>query len=91
MYEATHKDLNRYYQRWLNSKKKSIFDAYPTPSRTHLDSWIEIQNVMRSYSGNSLRITNHAAFEFSAGFVTDTDFYIINRSGIFTMPLSEVK
>lgn len=91
MYTAKDKDLNDYYQRWLNSTEDSLYKSYSQPSRYKLQAWERCQDIMREYNGYSLRITGYNGFVFTAAFTTDTDFYVITKANIYRMPLSEVR
>lgn len=91
MYTAKDKDLNDYYQRWLNSTENTIWKAYGRPSRYKLQAWERCQDIMQEFDGYRLRIVGHNSSAFSAAFTTDTDFYVITKANIYRMPLSEVK
>ena len=91
MYTAKQKDLNDYYQRWLNSTENTIWKAYSRPSRYKVAAFERCESIMREYNGSNIRITGHNSSQFSAAFTTDTDFYVITKNNIYRMPLSEVK
>lgn len=91
MYTAKDKDLNDYYQKWLNSTEANINDAYGRPSAKKCWAWARCKSIMREYNGSNIRITGHNSSQFSAAFTTDTDFYVITKANIYRMPLSEVQ
>lgn len=91
MYTVKHKDLNSYYQRWLDSTENTIYKAYSRPSVYKLRAFERCEDIMHEFGGYNLRIVGHNCHLFSAAFTTDTDFYVITRDNIYTMPLSEVK
>lgn len=91
MYTAKDKDLNDYYQRWLNSTENTIYKAYSRPSRYKVAAFERCEDIRDEYNGYSLRITGHNSSQFSAAFVTDDTFYVITKENIYRMPLSEVK
>lgn len=59
MYTAKQKDLNDYYQRWLNSTENTIYKAYGRPSRYKLQAWERCQDIMHEFDGYRLRIVGH--------------------------------
>ena len=91
MYTAKDKDLNDYYQRWLNSTENTIYKAYCRPSRYKVAAFERCEDIMREFDGYSLRIVGHNSSQFSAAFVTDDTFYVITKENIYRMPLSEVR
>lgn len=91
MYTAKQKDLNSYYQRWLNSTENTIYKAYDRPSVYKVRAFERCEDIMQEFDGYSLRIVGHNSRQFSAAFTTDTDFYVITKDSIYRMPLSEVK
>lgn len=91
MYTAKDKDLNDYYQRWLNSTENAIWKAYSRPSQYKVAAFERCEDIMREFDGYSLRIVGHNSSQFSAAFTTDTDFYVITKENIYRMPLSEVR
>lgn len=91
MYTAKDKDLNDYYQRWLNSTENTIWKAYSRPSQYKVAAFERCEDIMREFCGYSLRIVGHNSSAFSAAFVTDDTFYVITKANIYRMPLSEVK
>lgn len=91
MYTAKQKDLNRYYQKWLNSTENTIYKAYGRPSIYKVRAFERCEDIMYEYDGYSLRIVGHNCSTFTAAFTTDTDFYVITKDNIYRMPLSEVK
>ena len=91
MYTAKDKDLNSYYQRWLNSTENTIWKAYSRPSQYKALAWERCEDIMHEFDGYSLRVVGHNSSQFSAAFVTDTDFYVITKDNIYRMPLSEVR
>ena len=91
MYTAKQKDLNDYYQRWLNSTENTIYKAYDRPSVYKVRAFERCEDIMQELDGYSLRIVGHNSSQFSAAFTTDTDFYVITKDNIYRMPLSEVK
>lgn len=91
MYTAKQKDLNDYYQRWLNSTENTIYKAYSRPSQYKVAAFERCEDIMREFDGYSLRIVGHNCSVFSAAFTTDTDFYVIAKENIYFMPLSKVK
>lgn len=90
MYTAKQKDLNSYYQRWLNSTENTIYKAYDRPSVYKVRAFERCEDIMHEFDGYSLRIVGHNSSQFSAAFTTDTDFYVITKDNIYRMPLSEV-
>lgn len=91
MYTAKQKDLNSYYQRWLNSTENTIYKAYDRPSVYKVRAFERCEDIMQEFDGYSLRIVGHSSSQFSAAFTTDTDFYVITKDNIYRMPLEEVK
>ena len=91
MYTAKQKNLNSYYQRWLNSTENTIYKSYSRPSQYKALAWERCKDIMQEYDGYSLRITGYNGFTFSAAFTTDDTFYVITKANIYKMPLSEVK
>ena len=91
MYTAKKKDLNSYYQRWLNSTENTIWKAYGRPSVYKVRAFERCEDIMNEYDGYSLRIVGHNSSQFSAAFTTDTDFYLITKDNIYRMPLKEVR
>ncbi len=91
MYTAKQKDLNDYYQRWLNSTENTIYKAYSRPSRYKVAAFERCEDIMCEFNGYSLRIVGHNSSQFSAAFTTDTDFYVITKENIYRMALSEVR
>lgn len=91
MYTAKQKDLNDYYQLWLNSTENTIWKAYSRPSRYKVAAFERCEDIMRKFDGYSLRIVGHNCDVFSAAFTTDDTFYVITKDNIYFMPLSEVK
>lgn len=91
MYTAKRKNLNGYYQRWLNSTEDSLYKSYSQPSQYKLQAWARCKSIMREYNGSNIRITGHNSSQFSAAFVTDDTFYVITKDNIYSMPLSEVR
>lgn len=91
MYTAKQKDLNDYYQRWLNSTENTIYKAYSRPSIYKVRAFERCEDIRDEFDGYNLRIVGHNSSQFSAAFTTDTDFYVITKDNIYRMPLSEVK
>jgi hypothetical protein len=91
MYTAKDKDLNSYYQRWLNSTENTIYKAYGRPSVYKVRAFERCEDIMHEFDGYSLRVVGHNSSQFSAAFTTDTDFYVITKDNIYRMALSEVK
>lgn len=91
MYTAKQKDLNDYYQRWLNSTENTIYKAYGRPSVYKVRAFERCEDIMNEYDGYSLRIVGHNSSQFSAAFTTDTDFYVITKDNIYRMALEEVR
>ena len=91
MYTAKEKDLNSYYQRWLNSTENTIYKAYSRPSVYKVRAWERCEDIMQEYDGYNLRVVGYNSQTFSAAFTTDTDFYVITKSYIYRMPLSDVQ
>lgn len=91
MYTAKDKDLNDYYQRWLNSTENTIWKAYSRPSRYKVAAFERCEDIRDEYNGYSLRIVGHNCSTFSAAFTTDDTFYVITKANIYRMPLSEVR
>lgn len=91
MYTAKQKDLNSYYQRWLNSTENTIYKAYGRPSVYKVRAFERCEDIMHEFDGYSLRIVGHNSSQFSAAFTTDTDFYVITKDNIYRMALEEVK
>lgn len=91
MYTAKQKDLNDYYQRWLNSTENTIYKAYGRPSVYKVRAFERCEDIMHEFDGYSLRIVGHNSSQFSAAFTTDTDFYVITKDSIYRMPLEEMK
>ena len=91
MYTAKQKDLNSYYQKWLNSTENTIYKAYGRPSIYKVRAFERCEDIMHEYDGYSLRIVGHNNSAFSAAFTTDTDFYVITKDNIYRMSLSEVQ
>lgn len=91
MYTAKQKDLNSYYQRWLNSTENTIYKAYDRPSVYKVRAFERCEEIRDEYNGYSLRIVGHNSSQFSAAFTTDTDFYVITKDNIYRMALEEVK
>lgn len=91
MYTAKDKDLNDYYQRWLNSTENTIWKAYGRPSQYKVAAFERCEDIRDEFDGYSMRIVGHNSNAFSAAFTTDTDFYVITQANIYRMPLSEVK
>lgn len=91
MYTAKQKDLNDYYQKWLDSTEASIYKSYSRPSVYKVRAWERCKDIMQKSNGNSLRVVSYNCFTFTAAFVTDTDFYVITKANIYRMPLSEVR
>lgn len=91
MYTAKEKDLNSYYQRWLNSTENTIYKAYSRPSVYKVRAWERCEDIMQEYDGYNLRVVGYNSQTFSAAFTTDTDFYVITKSCIYRMPLSDVQ
>ena len=91
MYTAKQKDLNSYYQRWLNSTENTIYKAYDRPSIYKVRAFERCEDIMQEFDGYSLRIVGHNSSQFSAAFTTDTDFYVITKDNIYRMPLKEVR
>ena len=91
MYTAKQKDLNSYYQRWLNSTENTIYKAYGRPSIYKVRAFERCEDIMHELDGYSLRIVGHNSSVFSAAFTTDTDFYVITKDNIYRMPLSDVR
>lgn len=91
MYTAKQKDLNSYYQKWLNSTENTIYKAYGRPSLYKVRAFERCEDIRDEYNGYSLRIVGHNFSAFTAAFTTDTDFYVITKENIYRMPLSEVK
>lgn len=91
MYTAKQKDLNSYYQKWLNSTENTIYKAYGRPSIYKVRAFERCEDIRDEYNGYSLRIVGHNSSAFSTAFTTDTDFYVITKDNIYVMPLSEVK
>lgn len=91
MYTAKDKNLNDYYQRWLNSTEDSLYKSYSQPSQYKLQAWERCIDIMREYNGSNIRITGYNGFVYTAAFVTDDTFYVITKDNIYRMPLSEVK
>lgn len=91
MYTAKQKDLNSYYQRWLDSTEDSLYKSYSRPSQYKVAAFERCEDIMHEFDGYSLRIVGHNSSQFSAAFTTDTDFYVITKANIYRMPLSEVR
>lgn len=91
MYTAKQKDLNDYYQRWIDSTENTIYKAYGRPSVYKVRAFERCEDIMREFDGYSLRIVGHNSSQFSAAFTTDTDFYVITKDNIYRMPLEDVK
>ena len=91
MYTAKQKDLNSYYQRWLNSTENTIYKAYSRPSVYKVRAFERCEDIMHEFDGYSLRIVGHNSSQFSAAFTTDTDFYVITKDNIYRMALEEVR
>ena len=91
MYTAKQKDLNSYYQRWLNSTENTIYKAYDRPSVYKVRAFERCEDIMQEFDGYSLRIVGHNSSQFSAAFTTDTDFYVITKDNIYRMALEEVR
>ena len=91
MYTAKQKDLNDYYQRWLNSTENTIYKAYGRPSVYKVRAFERCEDIMQEFDGYSLRIVGHNSSQFSAAFTTDTDFYVITKDNIYRMALEEVR
>lgn len=91
MYTAKQKDLNDYYQRWLNSTENTIYKAYGRPSVYKVRAFERCEDIRDEYNGYSLRVVGHNCSTFTAAFTTDTDFYVITKDNIYVTPLSEVK
>lgn len=91
MYTAKQKDLNDYYQRWLNSTENTIWKAYGRPSVYKVRAFERCEDIMHEFDGYSLRVVGHNSSQFSAAFTTDDTFYVITKANIYRMPLSEVK
>lgn len=90
MYTAKQKDLNSYYQRWLESTENTIYKAYGRPSVYKVRAFERCEDIMHEFDGYSLRIVGHNCHQFTAAFFTDTDFYVITKQNIYVMPLSEL-
>lgn len=91
MYTAKQKDLNSYYQRWLNSTENTIYKAYSRPSRYKVAAFERCEDIMCEFDGYSLRIVGHNCSTFTAAFTTDDTFYVITKDNIYRMPLEEVR
>lgn len=91
MYTATYKNLNDYYQRWLNSTGNTIYKAYGRPSVYKVRAFERCEDIMYKFNGYSLSIVGHNGSTFTAAFTTDTDFYVITKDNIYRMPLEEVR
>lgn len=91
MYTAKDKDLNDYYQKWLDSTEDTLYKTYDRHSAYKDQAWERCKDIMQERNGNSLRVVSYNGFIFTAAFVTDTDFYVITKANIYRMPLSEVK
>lgn len=91
MYTAKDKDLNDYYQRWLNSTENTIWKAYSRPSQYKVAAFERCEDIMHEFDGYSLRVVGHSCSTFTAAFTTDDTFYVITKENIYKMPLSEVK
>lgn len=91
MYTGKHKDLNDYYQRWINSTENTIWKAYSRPSRYKVAAFERCEDIRDEFDGYSLRIVGHNSSQFSAAFTTDDTFYVITKDNIYFMPLSKVK
>ena len=91
MYTVKQKDLNSYYQKWLNSTENTIYKAYGRPSIYKVRAFERCEDIMHEFDGYSLRVVGHNSSQFSAAFSTDTDFYVITKDNIYRMPLSEVQ
>ena len=91
MYTAKQKDLNDYYQRWLNSTENTIYKAYGRPSVYKVRAFERCEDIMHEFNGYSLRVVGHNSSQFSAAFTTDDTFYVITKDNIYRMPLSEVQ
>lgn len=91
MYTAKQKDLNSYYQKWLNSTENTIYKAYGRPSIYEVRAFERCEDIRDEYNGYSLRIVGHNCSAFSTAFTTDTDFYVITKDNIYVMPLEEVR
>lgn len=91
MYTAKQKDLNDYYQRWLDSTENTIYKAYSRPSVYKVRAFERCEDIRDELCGYSLRVVGHNSSAFSAAFTTDDTFYVITKDNIYRMPLSEVK
>lgn len=91
MYTAKQKDLNSYYQRWLNSTENTIYKAYSRPSRYKVAAFERCEDIRDEYNGYSLRVVGHNCSTFTAAFTTDDTFYVITKDNIYRMPLEEVR
>lgn len=91
MYTVKQKNLNSYYQKWLNSTENTIYKAYSRPSVYKVRAFERCEDIMHEFDGYSLRIVRHNCDQFTAAFTTDTDFYVITKDNIYFMPLSKVK
>lgn len=91
MHTAKQKDLNSYYQRWLKSTENTIYKAYDRPSVYKVRAFERCEEICDEYKGYSLRIVGHNSSQFSAAFITDTDFYVITKDNIYRMPLEEIR
>ena len=91
MYTVKQKDLNSYYQKWLNSTENTIYKAYGRASIYKVRAFERCEDIMHEFDGYSLRIVGHNSSQFTAAFTTDDTFYVITKDNIYFMPLSEVK
>lgn len=91
MYTATDKDLNNYYQKWLNSTENSIYKSYSRPSRYKVAAWERCEDIRDEFDGYSLRVVGHNYSQFTAAFTSDDTFYVITKEYIYRMPLSDVQ
>lgn len=91
MYVAKDKDLNSYYQRWLNSTENTIYKAYGRPSVHKVRAFERCEDIRDEFDGYNLRIVGHNTSQFTAAFTSDDTFYVITKQNIYRMPLQEVE
>ena len=91
MYTAKYKNLNGYYQRYLNGTENTIWKVYGRPSSRKVAAFMRCEEIRDEFNGYRLRIVGHNSMTFTAAFTTDTDFYVITKENIYRMPLSEVE
>lgn len=91
MYTTTYKNLNSYYQRWIDSTENTIYKAYSKPSVYKVRAFERCEDIMHEFDGCMLRSVRHNRSTFTAAFTTDDTFYVITKDNIYRMPLSDVR